>query len=78
MVITSTSSDGSPTSSLEQVEPVNDEPPIGGQQHLEVREKAVAGSVGASVPVSSRDDLCKNAHITEVAYLATQLGVDIE
>jgi hypothetical protein len=78
MVITSTSSDGSPTSSLEQVEPVNRDPPTGGQQQIEVREKVIEDSVGASVPASSRDGLCKNAHTSEVAHLATQLGVDIE
>lgn len=77
MVITS-KPNGSPTPTLEQVEPVNDEPPIGGQHQSELKGKAIENSIGASVPVSSRDDLCKNAHTSEVAYLAAQLGVDVE
>lgn len=77
MVITSTPN-GSSTTTLEQVEPVNDEPPIGGQHHIQVKEKSIETGIGASVPASSRDELCKNAHTCEVAYLATQLGVDVE
>lgn len=77
MVITS-NPNGSPTPTLEQVEPVNDEPPIGGHYHLETKEKATENSIGAIVPVLSRDELCKNAHTSEVAYVAAQLGVDVE
>lgn len=77
MVITSTPN-GSSTTTLEQVEPVNDEPPIGGQHHIQVKEKSIETGIGASVPASSRDELCKNAHTCEVAFLATQLGVDVD
>lgn len=79
MVITSTSSNGNLASTVEQVEPVSDEPPIGGQQQLEVGEKSVVeGSASGSTLALSREDLCKNAHTLEVAHLATQLGVDID
>jgi hypothetical protein len=80
MVITSTPSNGSSSTTLEQVEPVKDDPPIGGPRHLN-HEKPVnsTAKTGAGTPVSSpRDDLCKNAHVNDVATLATQLEVDVK
>jgi hypothetical protein len=78
MVITPTSSDGSSTISLEQVEPVKDDPSIGDQRQPVVKEKVIEESIGASTPASSLENLCKNAHSQEVVHLATQLGVDIK
>jgi P-type Na+/K+ transporter len=80
MVITSTPSNGSSTTALEQVEPVKDDPPLGDlrpkethHQHLDL-EKAVGP--GTPTP-SGREDLCKNAHVYPVEHLSTQLGVDV-
>jgi hypothetical protein len=83
MVITSNPSNGSSTTALEQVEPVKDDPPIGGPRQPDNYrpdpEKAREIVAGAGSPASSpRDELCKNAHIYDPAHLATQLDVDFQ
>jgi P-type Na+/K+ transporter len=81
MVITQTPSNGSSQTALEQVEPVKDEPPIGAQlpRHIQdtTNEKALNQVVGAGTPTSPRDELCKNAHVYDVAHLSTELEVDV-
>lgn len=79
MVITSTPSNGSSTTALEQVEPVKDEPPIGGNREHKPYTTDIEKAAGAGTPaLSPRDELCKNAHVHDVAHLSTQLGVDVE
>ena len=78
MVITSSPSNGSSTTAIEQVEPVKDEPPIGAQLPRPIiNEKALDPGVGAGPPTTTREELCKNAHIHDVAQLSTQLEVDV-
>jgi len=77
MVITSTPSNGSSTTAIEQAEPVKDEPPIGAQRQPVNQQSTNEKAAGAGTPASSREDLCKNAHVNDVAYLSAQLEVDV-
>ena len=79
MVITSTPSNGSSTTALEQVEPVKDDPPIGVNRDPTPPSTDIEKAAGAGTPaLSARDELCKNAHVHDVAYISAQLGVDVK
>lgn len=79
MVITSTPSNGSSTTALEQVEPVKDEPPIGAKREPISNNTVIEKAAGAGTPaLSGRDELCKHAHVHSVAHLSAQLGVDVK
>lgn len=81
MVITSTPSNGSSTTALEQVEPVKDDPPIGAQRQPVTTTKPdidIEKAVRAGPPtLSGREQLCQDAHVYPVDHLSTQLGVDV-